>query len=610
MEKALPSPHTVLVTENGTAKAHIVISAAASPLEQYAARELAAHVKLVSGAEVSIVNTVGADSLPILIGTPDSVPALATLFPDDLAWLRDIGDGAKVRWGDDGFAIRLMNGKLYLFGATPRGALNGVYDFIENNLGVLWTRADEAKGTVYDAMPTIAVKKADCREKSPFRLRGWTLAGHGSHACDVMLSRNKLNAVTGSPWNSTESLVEMSAVGITPFLSNHNIKWWIQNSPSYDPDNYAYWSTTPEGEHIAPAASRQVDIWSDLTVRCVADSVIAFLDKNKEAAGIQYVGVCLEDFEKVHVYPEMNEPFEYAPGQFVQPKDDNFIPTVYFTFLNRIARLVGEKHPDVKLHAYAFDQTTAAPACPLDGNVTATFCPINEDLCAPLGESPMWYANQHHQFLLDWAKLTSNVQVYNYYGCYLASSFYERPIWKRIRSDFRVYAENGFNGVVSEGIYDRDEALFTHDMFGIFNEARAPYLNMSNIWSMNALTFWIYSKLAWNPNEDVEELITYYCDKVYGNASVHMKEYYRLLRRGWEIGCAALAAEPDGGCLWDSKPEMYLKYFLDVKAEGLSVLETIREALHKACEAANDVQKERLRYIVEVYDNAEALFNH
>ncbi len=599
----------MLITENGIAKAHIAVSSGTTPLEQYAVRELTAHIELVSGGAVPVVNTAEAGSLPIVIGTPDSVPELETLFPDDLNWLRDTGNNTEVRWGSDGFAIRSFNDKLYIFGATPRGVLNGVYDFIEINMGVLWTRAEETVGTVYDPLPTIIVKKTDYREKSPFPLRGWTLAGNVSQENHVMLTRNKLNGAMASPWENTETLVAMASVGINPFLSNHNIKWWIKNSPSYDPDNHEYWSTTPEGEHVAPEDSKQVDFWSDVTVRCVADSVLAFLDKNKTAAGIGYIGICLEDFEPPHVYPEMTLPFEYAPGQFADPAEENFIPTVYFTFLNKIAKIVTEKYPDIRFHTYAFAQTTAAPACALHDNVYATFCPINEDLCAPLGESPMEHANIHYQYLLDWAKHTSGVQVYNYYGCYLASSFYERPIWERIRSDLQLYQAKGFNGLMPEGVYDTDTPLFTAPMFGINNEAREPYLNMRNIWAMNAMTFWIYGKLSWNPEADIDSLITYYCDKVYGHASEHMKEYYRLLRMGWQYGCATLAAQPDGGCVWDSKPEMYFTYFLDVKANGVHILEAIREALHKAYEAANDTQKERLRYIIEVYDNGERLFN-
>ena len=170
--------------------------------EQYAAEELAYHIQKVSGAEVTVTNTASADSLPIVIGTPTTVPELETLFPDDLAWLRTLSEespeGGVRRYGDDGFAIRAHDGKLYIFGAVSRGALNGVYDFIEENLGVLWIRAAEDIGLFYDEMPTVTAEKVNYREKSPFAVR--SLSQYGSAGSNAnypeairLYSRNKYN---------------------------------------------------------------------------------------------------------------------------------------------------------------------------------------------------------------------------------------------------------------------------------------------------------------------------------------------------------------------------------------------------------------------------------
>jgi hypothetical protein len=81
----------------------------------------------------------------------------------------------------------------------------------------------------------------------------------------------------------------------------------------------------------------------------------------------------------------MTEPFEYAPGQFVNPNARNYLSTVYFTMLNKIAKVVGEKYPDVILHTYAYDHIIAPPSCDLEPNVYATICPIYEDLWMHFG---------------------------------------------------------------------------------------------------------------------------------------------------------------------------------------------------------------------------------
>ena len=211
------------VTENGIAKCHIVVFDGADALEQYASEELVYHIKLISGADVSVTNTVQEDSLPIIIATPDSYPELEELFPEDLAWLRDTGDGAKVRWCSDGFSIRQFNGKIYIFGVNAKGALNGVYDFIEDNMGVLWTRASNISyGLIYDEMPTITLSAVNYREKSPFDIRGWALPLGDSFETEVTNARNKLNCANGGG---------ISQLGYHYFSAGHNIQELILSSP-------------------------------------------------------------------------------------------------------------------------------------------------------------------------------------------------------------------------------------------------------------------------------------------------------------------------------------------------------------------------------------------
>ncbi len=600
------------ITENGTALAHIVLFDGADQVEKYASEELSYHIKLVSGAEIAVANTVQEGSLPIIIATPDSLPELEELFPEDFAWLRELGDGEKVRYGDDGFAIRTHEGKIYIFGATARGTLNGVYDFIEDNLGVLWTRADESIGTVYDEMPTIEVIKTDYREKSPFDLRSWTLSG-SSRAHHTMLSRNKFNAMVTEPsmlmsWYETGN-TGYDSIGLETFTSGHNIKWWVVNSPSYDPSCTEYWSTDVAGNHAAtPEESIQVNFYSDVTMQCIADHVLYYIEKYSSVSEVNYIGICLEDFEVPYVYPEMNEPYEYAPGQFIESGTDVYLSTVYYSFLNKIARIVGERYPNVRIHTYAYGDVITPPVCEIEENLFMTFCPLGEDLCSPIGESGRSFANHQYKCLLDWMEKTPNVQVYNYYGCVTAAPFYERPIWDRIQSDLQLYVANGFNGVLPEGFADIASDWCTNSVYNIVSDAREPYLRMNNGWDMNAMTYWIFGKLAWNPNEDVDALIRYYCEKVYGDASEIMLEYYRVLQLGWNDGKEMMATEFNLYYSWNTVPLTYWDYFLNVEVDGINVVETLRDLLHQAYDAADEKGKERIRYRVEVFDNAEILF--
>ena len=218
-----------------------------------------------------MVTEAPADALSIVIATPDSHPELTELFPEDITWLTTLEEEDGRHWGDDGFAIRPIEGTLYIFGATPRGALNGVYDFIEENMGVLWLRAKEEIGLIYDEMPTVTVEKADYREKSPFQVRGWTaddLAMYEDAArCELKLSRNKLNSgYTGlgkeDKWDDLEDM------GLTPIITCHNVKRWILESPIYDPNCTEYWNVDRAGSPD-PNGVNQINFWSEKALEAV-----------------------------------------------------------------------------------------------------------------------------------------------------------------------------------------------------------------------------------------------------------------------------------------------------------------------------------------------------
>ncbi len=565
-----------LVTKDGVATAHIVVAEDADPLLTYAAEELVYHIQKVSGGAVSIASTAVTGSLPIIIATPDTYPELNELFPEDIAWLSTLEEDGKT-YGSDGFAVRRLDKKLYIFGITPRGALNGVYDFIEDNMGVLWTRAYEEIGLVYDEMPTITVEKADYREKSPFETRGWNLYSNSTTTTPtaIMLSRNKLNA---------RLRVHCPEIGVTGVNLNHNAKSWVLSSPLYDPNETEYWCTDNVGNRLTADTSPQINFWSDLTVDVVAAGMIAALDANY----VENVGLGTEDNGGCSVLPLSSEPFEYAPGQFVQPNDAAYFSTVFFAFLNKVAEKVNAVYPEVKIYAFAYWLTEKAPLCDLADSIAIVFASTYELNHDPRGTKTVVTEGHSVRATLDqWLKFaeTNDICIYNYYGCSRAMARYERPLWNRIQTELTFYAENNFAGVLPEGIEDNKDSVYPIGDEGY---------TCDDFWEMSGLTFWIYSKLAWNPNEDVDALIRYFCDKVYGTAaSEHMQNYYQLLEKGWE------ECEKKRIIFQYADPaKKYIDTFVAEMGLADAMLTELRTAYDKA---ETDLIKERIRPILESY---------
>ena len=525
-----------------------------------------------------------AGGIRIVVATPESYPALATMFKDDIEWLSDIGNpGDTERYGDDGFAIRQDGNTIYIFGKTAGGALNGVHDFIEENMGVLWIRADENNGLLYDKMTTITASSVNYREKSPFQIRGWHLCGfgedgteHSDEKTEIMMSRNKLNAKFAEFMNQYKWSWQAS-IGLEPVNLGHVLKHWVVNSPSYDPNETEYWNTDESGD-LTVATAKQVNFWSKKTADTITDGVKKFL----ETTDINYVGIGIEDSDICT--PSSNKPFDYATYEtisvaeaesriaagsttVVYPDDPAYLSTVYYTFLNHIAKQVDKVYPNVTIATFAYTFTERPPLCNLEDNILVVFAPVDEDVTQPITTDKIGPNNLIHRNIEGWKKITRNMAFYNYYGSFTPSASYERPIADRIQADLQYYSENGFAGLLPEGTADSGSG--------------------SNSWSMNALTFWLYSKLAWNPDENINALIVEFCDKAYGDASKAMQEYYALVKLGWDEGKDGVNVK------WYHPLDVYMSNF--VLNSGLT--DDMQAALDKAFEMAEGTAKERIRYI-------------
>ncbi|MBO4797796.1 MAG: DUF4838 domain-containing protein [Candidatus Methanomethylophilaceae archaeon] len=578
-EGAEPLPEDLVLPENvrlsdGTRMGTIVVPEGADLLLTNAADNLQYYLRTVAGAEVPKVSRPGEGYGSFIFATPDCLPAISGLFEDDLAWLSDLGGPeCGCKWADDGFAVRRLGDDVYIIAVKPKGALNGAYDLIEENLGVLWIRADEATGTIYDPLEEAVISKLDYREKSPFQYRGWVWSDYNTQ---VMFSRNKMN------WIGQRSL------GMEPLAIGGYIKSQVTSSPAYDPECTEYWQTDADGNRLTAEESRQPNYWSDKVVEALA----AYVER-EAGNGIKYVFLGEEDGYRSEVFgrvvPEDTRPFEYAPGLFVNPEDENYYSTVFFTCINKIARQVKETYPDVMVATYSYQISVPPPACDIEDNVLIVYAPIAEDMCYPLFDEGIqnkkvpYEVGKYGDWAREWAEKGVHMTVYNYYACSQTIAYAERPIWSRIQDDFQHYAEYGIEGVDTEGIPD---AMISS---GWYSELGSEACHA--IWDMNTLTFWLYQKLSWNPWEDLQSLIDLFCDKVYGSAAESMKEYYRIIKDSFDVVSKTYKKEYNHGDHYST----WFKYFIKNAGIGHPML----DALEKALSEAEEPVRERIQPIYD-----------
>ncbi|MBP1988724.1 DUF4838 domain-containing protein [Paenibacillus eucommiae] len=510
------------------------------------------------------VHTLGADSgtseerLQIILGTTESYPVSANLFPDDIAYLQH----------SDGYAIRKSGNRIYILGTEPKGVLNGVYDFLEKNAGVLWTRSTDI-GTLYDPLTTIEATKVDYVEKSPFKVRGWNLTGYGANGeyhedpgTEAMMARNKMNAKMAE-FANLPLWERHEAVGVKSFTLGHNLGYWLPNELYFD-SHKDYYNKDSNGNYIPVADDTQINFYHPDVPGVIAGRVKQFLVEHP----IEYVGIGINDNHYFNQGELSSSPFTTEDGTVIQPDEADYKSTVFYSFLNKIAAEVKATYPNVKIVTFAYFFTDIPPRVKLEDNIVIVMAPLTGDDRVPFNTSDESSMNYSHRLKLEgWLEKTTNVVMYNYYGSFLSDT-YERPIADKVQADMKYYRDLGITGVIPEGLID----------------ARVPN------WSINALQFWLFQKLYWNPDADIEQLKQEYIQKAYGAAAEPMRRYYDLIEQGWNYDQQPIA--------YNTSANTYIGTYV-IKA---GIKDAAQAALNEAWSLADAKEKLRIEPIKATFE--------
>ncbi|MCQ6559423.1 DUF4838 domain-containing protein [Paenibacillus mendelii] len=507
----------------------------------------------------------------IILGTPASFPELQTKYANDMADLNN----------SDGFAIRQEGNRIYIIGSEPKGVLNGVYDFMEKNAEVYWTRSVES-GTLYKPQSTITAAKVDYREKSPFAVRGWHLTGYGANGdyhsdleTEKMMARNKLNAKFAETGN-LQQWQRYESTGLKAFNLGHNLEFWLPNE-LYFADHPDYYNVDTNGNYVPVSQQTQLNFYHPDLPGVFAGRINQFLNNQS----IEYVGIGINDTHNFNQGELSKQPFVTKDGIVVQPDDPAYKSTIFFNFLNQVAAEVKTAHSNVKIVTFAYFFTDVPPLVEVEDNIVVVMAPATEDERSPFNSSDEQNPNYEYKLKLEkWAEKTKNVVMYNYYGCCYSHS-YERPIAEKVQADVRYYRDLGIMGMMPEGIVDNGiQAGTGMQMF----EAVAPN------WGVNALQFWLIHKLFWNPDADLDALKASFLQKAYGSAAPAMKQYYALIEQGWNYDQQVIN-------WYSSESQLIGKYIIEA-----GIKDAAQTALDEAWRLADDKAKARIEPIKKTFE--------
>ncbi len=190
----------------------------------------------------------------------------------------------------------------------------------------------------------------------------------------------------------------------------------------------------------------------------------------------------------------------------------------WYSFINQVAQTIGLTHPGRYIGTLAYGRAENPPTFPVARNVLPYICDNSADWGNP-------EERKHDLANIDaWLERVDRIGLYEY--LYGATFFIPRLYTRHLADKLRHVAEE----CPGSGFYA--EIYSSHG----FDGPKA----------------WITERLLWEPTQDIDRLMTRWCEGCFGPAAAPMKAYFNTLELDLSRGAAR--AKPAGN-LWGYRHE-------------------------------------------------------
>lgn len=578
------------LTQGGKATASIILDCKVKekcPIE-FGAKELQMWLEKITGAKLEIKASPDDSMARIYIGTPQLSPKIKEISNRYSADLKQIGD-------TDGFAIRQNGNDIYIFGNTPKGALNGVYQFLNDNTDLIFVRPLEAEngfGTIYGKKPDLSASKTDLLKVPAFPKYRY-FAGH-TDLEKLWQTRlmNRMNVVYAytkddSIWRSWGMNFIGGRHSINLILP---IEKYTKSNPEFYPlkkgkrtwnlrfDTFLCWTNPDALKAFTEHFLQDIE-------KGIAQGVTEFDLPHGDMDNTCECKICTADVvvdgKVVAAYAD-----SIGKNKDIPRHMSNFNSTRYYLFMNEVAKAVKAKYPNVRLRGMAYWTTRIPPGVPLEDNIDIVWCPYKKTLRLPITAPEQKTDRYNYPDTFDtWKKRNRGAfYLYEYHLC-TQPALIALPVGDTVATDLKFYRKNHVTGVYfdSNG-WDNDTEINDYG-------TRWP---RSATFDASAIEHWVISRLMWDPNLDPEQLRDEFCKRAYRDAAKEMRAYFRLLHDSWDKNRLFLS--------WDAGTKMYIRYVVAV-GKGKQAEDLLLSAMNKASHPGS---KELIKRQLDVFQKAVA----
>jgi hypothetical protein len=446
----------------------IVVAADAIATDAYAAKEFQSLFKQASGVELPIRHEAATPTGHVFIGLS---PALQAHYPefsvDDL--------------GPEDLRILITDQAIILAGGPPRGTLYGVYSFLEDEMGIRFLTPDHTH--VPSLTPATELQLSDRTYRPPFA--NYRNIGFSVSTQPVFGIRHRINAFWddktfgfGTPFASRHLLIGHSLyrqVSIDEYGESH-------------PEYFALW----DGKRSIHFHTHYCLTNPEL-VPIITKALLGEIEHWHPKGRLNYA---ISQNDTIWQYCQCDNCQKLAKAN-----DSNMAPLLLA--VNAVADIVAEQYPDAIVGSLAYGFTRkppthmrARPNVAINlSNIEACQLHAYDDPACPTNVA-------YHKDLLGWQDKTDHRLAW-LYGFNFNDELEPYPNLHALPPLIKKLAELNY-----EGLFVQAE-----DFAGA---------------EMNFLRFYLFSRIAWNPQLDVDQVINEFLDLHYGPSAPFVRQYLEL----------------------------------------------------------------------------------
>lgn len=481
---AVCTSNPVSIIENGKTDYRIIISENPLKTEKKAADELQSYFEKMTGVAVPVENdSTYPQEREIVIGSTN----------------RDVYSGIDFqKLGDEGFILKAVGKKLVIYGGEKRGVIYGVYAFLEEQLGCRWYTSE------YEYVPDtdhISFSGDLCDIQIPdFEIR--RINYRGSSDAKRNISQIYKSRTNVTYYNNYEE-----------YGSGNDYVLWDVTLDRLVPDSL--FDTRPDlfafDSETGKRSTKHVCLSNPETLYIAIENAEKYIDENTTGAN------------HIHIGQKDND--EYCRCENCMKLYEQYgsvsAPTIIFA--NSFSDALEKDGYSIYVTFYAYGETTPPPSkgtLKCNDMVIPVYCgTFYACHCHPftecgyrddtgLNDDFVYRFSSHDDTKLSdelkgWTNIAKRLYIYDYSVNFVNDQMFLSNL-HTLQPNTEFFLENGVTGYTY---------TCGSDIIAPFNELRC----------------YLYSKIMWNADSDIEYYIDDFLAGYYGDAAPYIKRYLNYI---------------------------------------------------------------------------------